>query len=209
MLHDDVVIWRRFPHYWAFCEGNHRWMVDDDPEVRSFNVFLDIGLNKLLNKVSICRRSRCHVRCLCDVNITSKYNINSWFQTICLLAETLTLSHRQTDRLTDSFAHRNSRDLAHSLTKPTVMLASWRSPRAAAIRHWNEVVPSESITHELLPQTSSSASMSIEWLFAVIFPEVNTIILTKFIACHHVDLFNDCNYLVPECQVIICLRTDI
>ena len=26
--HDDVIKWKRFPHYWCFVRGIHRWPVD-------------------------------------------------------------------------------------------------------------------------------------------------------------------------------------
>ena len=61
-VHDDVMTWKRFPHHRAICEGNPpitpRSPVDS-PHKGSVPVipFLEVSLNKLLNKESSCRWS--------------------------------------------------------------------------------------------------------------------------------------------------------
>ena len=53
--HDDVIKWKHFPHYWSFVRGIHRsrWIPHTQrPATRSFDVFLDLRLNKRLSKQS-------------------------------------------------------------------------------------------------------------------------------------------------------------
>ena len=52
--HDDVIKWKHFPRYWPFVRGIHRSPVNSPqrPVTRSFDVFLDLGLNKRLSKQS-------------------------------------------------------------------------------------------------------------------------------------------------------------
>ena len=49
MNHDDVIKWKHFPRYWPFVQGIHR---GQRPVARSFDVFLDLRLNKRLSKQS-------------------------------------------------------------------------------------------------------------------------------------------------------------
>ena len=55
--HDDVIHWRHFLHCIALCEGNpptsHWWillMLIKGPVMQSFDISLEVSLNKLLNK---------------------------------------------------------------------------------------------------------------------------------------------------------------
>ena len=48
--HDDVIQWKHFPHYWPFVRGIHR--SPQRPVTRSFDVFIDLHLNKRLCKQS-------------------------------------------------------------------------------------------------------------------------------------------------------------
>ena len=53
--HEDVITWHHFPHYWPFARGIPRPLVDSPNKgsvMRSFHVFIDFSLNKLLNKQS-------------------------------------------------------------------------------------------------------------------------------------------------------------
>ena len=52
---DDVIKWKHFPRYWPFVRGIHRSTVNSPhkgPVTRSFDVFLDLRLNKRLSKQS-------------------------------------------------------------------------------------------------------------------------------------------------------------
>ena len=52
LLHDGVMIWKRFPHHWAFVRGIYLSPVDSPhkgPVIRGFDISFDVGLNKLLN----------------------------------------------------------------------------------------------------------------------------------------------------------------
>ena len=69
--HHNVMAWRRFPHYWSFVRGIHRWPVDSPhkgPVMWSFDSFV-VRPIKLSSKQSIClwlgmpRRP-------CDVTVT-------------------------------------------------------------------------------------------------------------------------------------------
>ena len=53
-IYADVPIWQKFPHYWLFVRGTHRSLVDSlkRENNRSFDVFLIVILNRLLNKQS-------------------------------------------------------------------------------------------------------------------------------------------------------------
>ena len=50
-MHDDVIKWKHFPHYWPFIRGIHRWrgFPSQRTVTRSFNVFFDLRLNKHLS----------------------------------------------------------------------------------------------------------------------------------------------------------------
>ena len=58
LLHDDVIKWKHFPHYWPFvwgihCVGNSPFpgeFPSQRPVTRSFDVFFDLRLNKWLSK---------------------------------------------------------------------------------------------------------------------------------------------------------------
>ena len=52
--HDDVIKWKHFLRYWPFVRGIHRLPVNSPhkPVTRSFDVFLDLRLNKRLSKQS-------------------------------------------------------------------------------------------------------------------------------------------------------------
>ena len=52
--HDDVTKWKHFPRYWPFCGEftGHRWIPHTKPVTRSFDVFIDLRLNKRLSKHS-------------------------------------------------------------------------------------------------------------------------------------------------------------
>ena len=54
IFHDDVIKWKHFPRYWPFVRGIHRSPVNSPqrPVSRNFDVFLDLRLNKRLNKQS-------------------------------------------------------------------------------------------------------------------------------------------------------------
>ena len=52
--HDDIITWKRFPHYWSFSiNGSHRSAVDfslrEVPVMWSFDVLFVVSLSKLLN----------------------------------------------------------------------------------------------------------------------------------------------------------------
>ena len=48
-LHDDIIKWKHFPHYWPFVKGIH-WSMVDSPHksqwCRALIVFFDLHLNK-------------------------------------------------------------------------------------------------------------------------------------------------------------------
>ena len=51
ILHDDVITWKRFPHYGPFVLGIHPWRVvflHERPVIWSFGAFLVLMMNKLL-----------------------------------------------------------------------------------------------------------------------------------------------------------------
>ena len=48
-MHDDVIKWKHFPRYWPFVRGIYR---SQRPVTQSFDVFLDLHLNKRLSKQS-------------------------------------------------------------------------------------------------------------------------------------------------------------
>ena len=52
--HDDVMKWKHFPRYWPFVRGIHRSPVNSlqRPVTRSFDVFIDLRLNKRWSKQS-------------------------------------------------------------------------------------------------------------------------------------------------------------
>ena len=53
----NSIPWKYFPHYWHFVQGIHRRPVDltlKGPVRWNFNVFLQMGLNKLLSKHLSC-----------------------------------------------------------------------------------------------------------------------------------------------------------
>ena len=53
--HDDVIKWKHFPRHWSFVRGIHRSPVNSPhkgPVTRSFDVFVDLCLNKPLGKPS-------------------------------------------------------------------------------------------------------------------------------------------------------------
>ena len=53
VIHDDVIMWTQFLHYWSFVRRIH-WTVVGSPHKRpamqSFDAFFDVRQNKLLNK---------------------------------------------------------------------------------------------------------------------------------------------------------------
>ena len=53
-VHDDVIKWKHFPHYWPFVRGTtgHRWIPLQMSVTRSFDVSYDLPLNKWLSKQS-------------------------------------------------------------------------------------------------------------------------------------------------------------
>ena len=53
-IHDDVIKWKHFLRYWPFVRGIHRSSVNSPhrPVTRSFDVFFDLHLDKLLSKQS-------------------------------------------------------------------------------------------------------------------------------------------------------------
>ena len=72
--HDDVMIWKCFPHYWPFVRGIHRSLVDSPhkgPVIWGFE-FICSYLNMLLNKQSSYRwvGTPWH---LCDVTLIAFY----------------------------------------------------------------------------------------------------------------------------------------
>ena len=57
-VHDDVGTWRHLQHNWPVWEGNQRSVVVSTHKriiMRSFDVVLDVVLNKLFNTQLICR----------------------------------------------------------------------------------------------------------------------------------------------------------
>ena len=48
--YDYVMKWKRFPRYWPFVRGIHRWFPLIKAQVNSFEVFCDVILSKPLNK---------------------------------------------------------------------------------------------------------------------------------------------------------------
>ena len=67
VLHDDVIKWKRFPRYWPFVRGIHRWPVNSPqrPVTRNFDVFCDLRLNKRLSKQSMHRWFETPSRSVC------------------------------------------------------------------------------------------------------------------------------------------------
>ena len=58
-IHDDIMPWKHFLHYWLFVRGIHQSLVDSPhrgPVMHSIGVFFAINPNKLLNKWSSCWR---------------------------------------------------------------------------------------------------------------------------------------------------------
>ena len=52
-LHNDIMIWKRFQHYWPFVCGIHQSLVDSPhkgPVAWIFDVSFGVTLNKLLDK---------------------------------------------------------------------------------------------------------------------------------------------------------------
>ena len=55
IIHDDVIKWKHFTRYWAFCADNSPVPGEfsaQRPVTRSFDVFFDLHLNKQLSKQS-------------------------------------------------------------------------------------------------------------------------------------------------------------
>ena len=50
--HDDVMKWKHFLRYWSFVRGVPGEFPAQRPVTRSFDVFFDLRLNKLLSKQS-------------------------------------------------------------------------------------------------------------------------------------------------------------
>ena len=51
VVHDNVIKWKYFLHCWSCGESTgHRWFLHGWPVMRSFDVFCDVSLNKLLNQ---------------------------------------------------------------------------------------------------------------------------------------------------------------
>ena len=51
-MHDDVIKWKRFPHYCPLCGEFTGQFPAQMPVTRSFDVFFDLCLNKRLSKQS-------------------------------------------------------------------------------------------------------------------------------------------------------------
>ena len=51
LIHDDVIKWKHFPHYWPFVWVPGKFPTQR-PVTRSFDVFFDLHLNKRLSKQS-------------------------------------------------------------------------------------------------------------------------------------------------------------
>ena len=54
-LHNDVIKWKHFTHYWPFVRGIHRWPVNSQhkwPVTRNFDVFFDVRLDRWLSNQS-------------------------------------------------------------------------------------------------------------------------------------------------------------
>ena len=48
-VHDDVMIWTHFPHYWSFMRGIHWSPMNSSPKepvVRSFDIFVEVSMNQ-------------------------------------------------------------------------------------------------------------------------------------------------------------------
>ena len=52
VLHDDVIKWKHFPHYWPFVRGFTGEFPSQRPVMRNFDVFFDLHLRKRLSKQS-------------------------------------------------------------------------------------------------------------------------------------------------------------
>ena len=69
--HDDVIAWKRFPHYWSFGRGIH-WVNGELPSQWVSNAILiyllSANSDKLLNKMSTCRKICTQWRSF-DVNV--------------------------------------------------------------------------------------------------------------------------------------------
>ena len=71
--HDDVIKWKHFPRYWTFVRGIliTGEFPSQRPVTRSFAVFFDLRLNKLLSKQSI--RQRLNAITLIMTSLQSTY----------------------------------------------------------------------------------------------------------------------------------------
>ena len=49
VMHDDVIKWEHFPRYWPFVRGIRQ---SQRPKTRSFDIFVNLRLNKPLSKQS-------------------------------------------------------------------------------------------------------------------------------------------------------------
>ena len=87
-LHDDIIKWKHFPHYWPFVWGIHWSPVNSPaqrPVKRSFDVFFDLRLNKWLSKQSWCRwfeTPLCSLWCHCNVSFMNIQHIHvkEWYE---------------------------------------------------------------------------------------------------------------------------------
>ena len=52
-LRDNVVTWKRFPHYWPFVRGFHQSSVDSP--TKNLDDSFNVSIDKLFNKQSSCR----------------------------------------------------------------------------------------------------------------------------------------------------------
>ena len=66
--HENVIPWKRFPHYWPLLQ---EWHI---PIIRSFD-FLVVSLNQLFKTVS------CDIMCHCT-HVTSLWWVETWFRFI-------------------------------------------------------------------------------------------------------------------------------
>ena len=58
-LHNDVVTWKRFPHYWSLMSRIHRWPVDSLTKgwlSGALTLIFGVSLNKLIDNQSSCQR---------------------------------------------------------------------------------------------------------------------------------------------------------
>ena len=90
-LHEYVMLWKRFPHYWPFVRGEstgHRLIPCTKGQVmmrRSFDDSFDVRLDNLLNKQSSCRLFKTSWR-LCNATVVVRAHNKAWIKHALILS---------------------------------------------------------------------------------------------------------------------------